>query len=399
MLPKDLHDLLERWRLKEKTYKRDIEDQILPFISNKNVVFLVGPRRAGKSVVAQRLLAKMPKTTKIRYVNLEDPSLINSLSINLMDSFAAGLGRNDTIVFDEVQLIPGWEKWVRAAVDTRKCQIIVTGSSSKLLSGEFSSSLGGRGIGFQILPFSFREFHRIRKKGLDDYLKTGGYPEVVLNPDKKEKLLESYFELALIKDIVTRHSVRDSVALRNLAFFLLTNSGKQISLKKIRATLGLSYDTIRQFLDYLESAFLIFQVPFFSHSMMDSLSRPRKIYAFDLGMQQYASKSLSEDKGHLAEAAVAIELKRRQYETFYWQNSREVDFVAKKKTNIWPINVCYSDKIPSREKDGLVEFCKKNRVSKATILYAGKTSQINIHNTEIETKNLANWLLENSNAG
>ena len=262
------------------------------------------------------------------------------------------------------------------------------------MSSEFATSLGGRGIGFQVLPFSFSEFQRVTKKGLNAYLKIGGYPEVALHPEKKEKLLESYFELALIKDIITRHDVRDPAALRNLAFYLLTNSGKQVSLKKMRVALGLSYDTIRQFLGYLEASFLVFQVPFFSFSLKESLSKPRKVFAFDLGMQQYASKSFTEDRGRLAEAAVAIELKHRGFEAYYWKNAGEVDFVAKKKTSLLPINVCYSENLPKREKEGLMEFCKKNKALKATILYPGKTSKSTEENIEIENKNLQEWLTE-----
>ncbi len=394
MLSKDLEELSDKWALKEKTYKRDIEEEIMSYVSNKNVVFLYGPRRSGKSVVARRLLERMPKTTHTRYVNLEDPKLLNSLNTDLMDSFAEGLEAKDTVVFDEVQLVKSWEKWVRKAVDTRQCQVIVTGSSAKLLSSEFATSLGGRGIGFQIMPFSFSEFHRITGKGLEEYLKIGGYPEVVLNPGKKEKLLESYFELALIKDVITRYKIRDSAALRNLAFYLLTNSGKQFSLKKTRSALGLSYDTIRQFTEHLENAFLVFQVLFFSYSMKESLTKPRKVYAFDLGMQQYASKSFTEDKGRVAEAATAIELKRRQFETYYWKGKKEVDFIAKKKTQISPLNVCYSEKLPKREAESLAEFCKKTKTKKATILYNGKTQKSELEGLEIETKNISEWMLE-----
>src|SRR3989344_7937087 len=244
------------------------------------------------------------------------------------------------------------------------------------------------------MPFSYREFLRITKRGFEDYLSTGGYPEVALNPEKKEKLLESYFELALIKDIITRYKIRDSAALRNLAFYLLTNSGKEFSLKKIRAALGLSYDTIRQFIEYLEASFLVFQVPFFSYSFKESLSKPRKIFAYDLGMQQYASKSFTEDKGRLAETAVAIELKHRKFETYYWKNSREVDFIAKEKTDVLPINVCYSEKLPKREKEGLIEFCRKSRTKKAIVLYNGKASSTAEENIEIQNINIREWLAE-----
>ena len=137
MLPANRKELLEKWSFREKTFERDIENDILPYISNKNVVFLYGPRRSGKSVVAKRLLARMSKNTITRYVNLEDPKLANFLNIEIMDEFTSDLKANDTIVFDEVQLINGWEKWVRKAVDTRQCKVIVTGSSAKLLSSEF----------------------------------------------------------------------------------------------------------------------------------------------------------------------------------------------------------------------------------------------------------------------
>ncbi len=389
-----MQELLEKWTSKEKTFKRDIEDKILPFISNRNVVFLYGPRRAGKSVVAKRLLDCMPRQSATRYVNLEDPKLANSLNTGLMEEFASDLEANDTIVFDEVQLINGWEKWVRKAVDTRQCKVIVTGSSAKLLSSEFATSLGGRGIGFQILPFSFSEFKRITKKRFEKYLKTGGYPEVVLNPEKKEKLMETYFELTLIKDVITRYNIRDSYALRNLAFYLLTNSGKETSLKRIRKTLGLSYDTIRQFIEYLEASFLIFQVPFFSYSLNESLVRQRKIYAFDLGMQQYASKSFTEDNGRLAEAAVAIELKNRNYELFYWKGGREIDFIAKKKMQLVPINVCYAKKLPEREFQGIIEFCKAKKLKQAKILYTGKQSKKSVSDVDISIGNIEEWFVK-----
>src|SRR3989304_5954111 len=100
MFSRDLEELLQKWASKEKTFKRDIEDEILPFLSNKNVVFLYGPRRSGKSVVARRLLEKMPAHTITRYVNLEDPALIGSLNIDLLNRFSADLGAKDTIVFD-----------------------------------------------------------------------------------------------------------------------------------------------------------------------------------------------------------------------------------------------------------------------------------------------------------
>jgi uncharacterized protein len=387
-------DLLKKWKNQENTFKRDIEDEIFPFISNVNCVFLYGPRRSGKSVIAKRLLAKMPKKTITRYVNLEDPKLMELLNVDLMDVFSDGLKENDTIVFDEVQLINGWEKWVRRAVDNKQCQVIVTGSSAKLLSGEFATTLGGRGIGFQVLPLSFSEFYRVTKKSFEDYLKLGGYPEVVLNPEKKDKLLESYFELTLIKDIVTRYNIRDTASLRNLALYLLTNSGKETSLKQIRGALGLSYDTIRQFIEYLESSFLIFQSLYFSYSLKESLTKTRKIYAQDLGMQQYATKSFTSDFGKLAENAVGIELKNRGFEVFYWKGKKEVDFIARNKNEITPINVTNTNNPPEREYVGLEEFCDNFNIKNPELIFAGKTSILQKEKIKIKQINIKEWLLK-----
>jgi len=396
MLSNEINSLLKQWIKREKTFKRDVETEIIPYISNRNVIFLYGPRRAGKSIVAKRILWHEKKKSKVRYVNLEDPGFTAELNVSLMDKLAEGIGSEDLLIFDEVQIIEYWEKWVRRAVDTRQCKLIITGSSAKLLSSELATTLSGRGIGFQILPLSFREFNRVTKNSLEKYLDLGGYPEIVLNPEKKDKLLESYFELALIRDIVARYNVRDVPALRNLALYLLTNSGKETSLKQIRIALGLSYDTIRQFIAYLESSFLIMQVPFFSYSLKESLTMPRKIYAWDIGMQSYASKSFSRDMGRKIEGTVAIELRRRGYELYYWRGKKEVDFIARKKNEITPMNVCYHKILPEREFEGLIDFCQKFKLQNPQLLYLGKTMQIEKSGINIKLVNIKDWLLKSN---
>jgi len=396
MLSNEMASLLKQWIKHEKTFKRDVETEIIQYISNRNVLFLYGPRRAGKSVVVKRILWHEKKKSKVRYVNLEDPGFTAELNVSLMDKLAEGIGSEDLLIFDEIQIIEGWEKWVRRAVDNRQCKLIITGSSAKLLSSEFATTLGGRGIGFQILPLSFREFNRVTKNSLEKYLDLGGYPEIVLNPEKKEKLLESYFELALIRDIVARYNVRDVPALRNLALYLLTNSGKETSLKQIRIALGLSYDTIRQFIAYLGSSFLIMQVPFFSYSLKESLTMPRKIYAWDMGMQSYASKSFSQDMGRKIEGIVAIELRRRGYEIYYWRGKKEVDFIARKKNEIIPMNVCYHKLLPEREFEGLIDFCQKFKLQNPKLLYLGKTIQIEKRGVNIKLVNIKDWLLKDN---
>ncbi len=165
------------------------------------------------------------------------------------------------------------------------------------------------------------------------------------------------------------------------------------SLKKIRTALGLSFDTIRQFISYLESAFLIFQVPFFSYSLKESLTKQRKVYAWDVGMQSYSSRSFSPDMGRKLENTVAIELKRRGYEPYYWKGKNEVDFIARKKMEFIPINVCSETKVPEREFGGLIEFCEKMKKQEAVLLYKGETKEIDREGVTISLINCEGWLL------
>jgi len=271
--------------------------------------------------------------------------------------------------------VEGWEKWVRTVVDKKKFKIFVTGSSAKLLSSEFSTSLGGRGIGFFVLPFSFNEFKKVHKSAaIEDYLATGGYPEVVIEMDeyRRTRLLEEYFSTAIARDISSRYEVRDVPALKLLAVNVLTNSGKKFSYNKLRSMTGLSFDAIKQYLAYLEDAFIIFQVPYFSYSLKKAMEKPRKYYAYDLGLQQAVSKSFSPDLGRKAENLVAIELMRRGKEIQYYSNDYEIDFVLKEGLNITGINVCYASKVPPREQKGLDEFKKKHK--KAETLLIDKNS-------------------------
>jgi predicted AAA+ superfamily ATPase len=279
------------------------------------------------------------------------------------------------VFLDEVQNVDGWEKFVRMAVDRKDLKIILTGSSAKLLSSEFASSLGGRGLGFRVMPFSFKEFRRaLRGGGLKAFLEIGGYPEVVLekSAEKRRKLLLEYFETAIIRDIVGRHQVRDVPTLRSLAIYVLTNSGKSFSYNKIRAMTGLSFDAIKLYLSYIEDALLSFQVPFFSYSLKKALEKPRKYYAYDTGLQAAISKSFSPDYGRRAENAVAIELIRRNKELQYYSEKHEVDFVVKEGMDVSAMNVTFSEDAASREEKGLEEFSREFKIKKGVLLKGSK---------------------------
>jgi len=378
------------WRKRPETgIPREVTEGAWPFVGRPEVTYFYGPRRAGKTFVCYQLLDRLSNKygrESCLYINFEEPSFSGMLNTQLITDIAAHFrtvfGKKPRFIFlDEVQNVPQWEKWVRAAVDKKEHKVFVTGSSAKLLSSEFSTSLGGRGVGFMVLPFSYREFKTASPKStFGDYLERGGYPAVVLENDdrKRIRLLEEYFETAIARDIASRYDVRDVQTLKTLAVYTLTNSGKLFSYNKLRAMTGLSFDAIRDYLSYLEDAFVVFHTPSFSYSLKKAMQKPRKYYAYDLGMKSAISKSYSPDLGRNAENAAAIEFVRRGKEIQYYSNDYEIDFVVKEGLKLSAVNISYSDLPPERERKALDSF-KQEHKRAATLL--------------LDKKRLEKWIL------
>ena len=373
---------------------REVAQKAWEMLGGQEALYFYGPRRAGKTTVCAQLLCRLSKKfgeESCLFINFEEPAFSGMLTPALIDDV---LSHHEMVhkkmprflFLDEVQNVSGWEKWVRSATDKGEFKVFVTGSSAKLLSSEFATTLGGRGLGFLVLPFSFCEFRQaLPDATLEDYLQIGGYPAVVLekNRQTRMRLLEEYFETAISRDIAARHQVRDVPTLKTLALYVLTNSGKLFSYNKLRAFTGLSFDAIKMYLSYLESAFVIFSVPSFSYSLKKAMEKPRKYYAYDVGLAAAVSKSYSPDFGRKAENLVAIGLVRMGREPQYYSDKTEVDFVVKDGLKPVGINVCYLEKPPARERAALEEFSAAHKNAK-TVLIAGK-------------KALGEWLKETGN--
>jgi predicted AAA+ superfamily ATPase len=372
------------WGNKPQTgIPRDITARALSLMGGPEAAYFYGPRRAGKTTACYQIILALSKrhgAHSCLYVNFEEPAFIGHLEPGLIQDIverhAQEFKKPPKYVFlDEAQNAPGWEKWVRSEVDAKGIKPIVTGSSAKLLSSEFATTLGGRGLGFLTLPFSFSEYMRaVRGATLSGYLHTGGYPAVVLekNPERRALLLEEYFEGTISRDIAARYAVRDVSTLRTVAAYVLTNSGKQLSYNGMRSLTGLSFDTIRLYLSYLEDAYLAFQSPHFSYSMKKAMEKPRKYYAYDTGLQEAISRSFSPDLGRRAENAVAIELVRRGFSPQYYSNGFEVDFVVKEGLRPHAMNVCMDEKPPQRETASLSKFSSLHRKASTKLIFGEK---------------------------
>ncbi len=340
--------------------RRGITDEIMSFIGRPEVLVLTGMRRCGKSTIMYQLIetlvARGIKRQEILFVNFDEPALNASRGTELLEDIYIAFRTKMSptghvyLFLDEIQNVPGWEKWVNARLKTEDVDIIVSGSSAQLMSREIATLLTGRNITFRIFSLSFGEFlhfrnveidlssplswekkrHQISNE-LDNYLLWGALPEAVLAADDlhRRKLLNQYLDDILFKDVVIRHQIRDARLLRDMAIFLLTHTACRITLQALRKTFAISLDMARSYLSYLEEPYLINEVRGYARSLKAQQVSARKIYAGDLGMRQVASLTKSEVMSRLEETAVFHKLEQKGQQLFYWnERNKEIDFLV-----------------------------------------------------------------------
>ncbi|MEM2948267.1 MAG: ATP-binding protein [Candidatus Anstonellales archaeon] len=392
---------ISRYVGKEREHLRMIEK----FIEEREIITLSGPRRSGKSTTMYQLMNKIARKEgmeSILYVNFEDPVFLPYLSPKLLDAIYVAYketvnpSKKTYMFLDEIQNIPGWEKWVRACYDKNEnIKFIISGSSSKLLSSEFSSLLTGRFVNFEVFPLSFKEFlgfkdmalpKKILKNDeikmryfLNEYFEFGGFPEVVLKKDKEVKraILSQYFDSMIMKDVVERYKIRDVLSMKQVAVFGMTNISREFSFNTLRKTLKISLDAARDYMNYLEQAYILFQIPYFSYSIRESMVRNRKLYSVDVGIRNIVSRSFTPDKGWIAENIVYSHLRRNKKEIYYWRGKGEVDFVVK-DTTLLPINVTYAEKSPEREEAAILEFFDRFKAKEGIIVSDSEEREKNV---------------------
>ena len=338
-------------------------EQQLPMIQKK-IHTIIGMRRTGKTYfMLQRiheLLVEGVPLTQILYVNFEDDRLLplsHEKLVAVIDAFYAKFPENHQqtchLLLDEIQNVSDWALVIRRFFDKKKVKIYLGGSSSKLLSKEISTSLRGRSIATEIWPYSFTEYlsakevsippHFSKKyydqllQHLKHYLMEGGFPEVfgASLPDRI-RVLQEYVNVVIFRDIIERHNVRYSSVIRAMIANLLKNVGTAFSTNKLYQTLktqgfSTSKDTLYEYLDHIEDAYLVFCVPLFSESIRQQQTNPKKTYAIDTGLARAEVMSLSDNIGHAFENLVYLDLRRQGKTVYYYltESRYEIDFVAK----------------------------------------------------------------------
>ena len=332
---------------------------------------VVGMRRSGKTAFLHqirraKLAGGMPRE-RLPYVSFEDEQLAGlqagDLDVMIEEYYRRypALRQQETVSFclDEIQLVPGCEQFLRRVLDSEKVEIFLSGSSAALLSREVATPMRGRAWEVLIHPLSFEE--ALLQRGLPvperpdflsarerstiehafmDYLRSGGFPEAQgLAEPVRLKLLSDYVDVALLRDVMERHSVSQAVGLRFLVRHLLGNAAGKFSAEKLYATLRsqglhIAKDTVHELIAHLEDCFLVRTVWIEADSERKRMVNPRKAYPVDPGLIPIFERVSSAETGPALETAVLIELERRGRTVTYLRTpeGREVDFLARGAT-------------------------------------------------------------------
>ncbi|EHQ36591.1 ATP-binding protein [Methanoplanus limicola] len=377
-------EMLKTGIIREKYFLK-----IRKYLDTGEILVLNGVRRSGKTTILfqtvdELVLKRGVSPEKILFVNCDDPLLLefeNPLE-TVIDTYRKDVYAGDDawLILDEVQSIDGWERWIKSYYDRKMFKIIISGSSSYLMDSGLSALLSGRYLPVSVYPLDFSEY--LMFKGFDysdtpvalasdkykimnylsDYLKSGGFPQVVLQDDDEMRndYLRVYYDSIVYRDIVRIQNVRNQKALSSLLMYFFSNFTSVYSYKNLSDVLQIDNNTIHDYIHFAEMAKILFEVRYFSYSLKAQERNQKKIYCIDNGLRNSVSFAFSKDVGRLAENLVFVELMRRGFSPYYWKKpgtGKEADFVIKKRDgSLQAINVTYTDDIKERETAGLIEF-------------------------------------------
>lgn len=365
--------ILAEWKGKNlpQPIPRDVNLQDYLNMKINKIIVLNGFRRVGKTYILYGLannLLKSNSREEIVQINFEDeriPVKTEFLSRILPVADEIFSKKIKFLFLDELHNMPNWGKWLRRVYDNRDMRIFVSGSSSKMSEKEIPTELRGRFLEVKVFPLSFKEFLEFKKlsfdlktlsyseekplalKALTEYLTYGGLPEIVLEDEnKKFELAQSYYATVIRRDIAERYNIKNEESLKALLKLLLDSKEFSISkahnsLKSLGLKIGKS--TLQKYVSYIENSYFAFTQPIFSYKIKDQIQYPKKIYFIDNAFINSISTRFTNNLGRLYENLVAIEIRRRKKESYYWKNieKEEVDFVIKENAKISQlIQVC-----------------------------------------------------------
>ena len=327
------------------------------------VKILVGVRRCGKSTILEMLREDLIKsgiadnhiisksyTSEELDSDITDKQMYDDITSEIIDD------DKYYILLDEVQEVDGWEKAVNSLMENRNTDIYVTGSNSKLLSGEISTYLTGRYVSIPVYTLSFAEYLTFKKEGdssikelLNEYLRFGGFPIIALGDfDEKSayQIVEGIYNSVITADIARRHKIRNYDMFNRVVRYIVENVGKTFSANSISKFMKsegreISVETVYNYLEWLEKAFIIYRCRRYDLQGKSVLKTQEKFYLADSSLKYCIMGFNYKSIASMMENVVYFELLRKGYEVYIGKNyTKEIDFVATKRDERIYVQVC-----------------------------------------------------------
>lgn len=330
--------------------------RIRPFINTELIKVFTGIRRSGKSVMLELVKNELKKSgvsdKNFLCINFEQFSNSELLDAKILHKriveFQKSADGKIYLFFDEIQEVDGWEKCINSCRVDFDCDIYITGSNAKLLSGELATYLAGRYVEFVIYPFSFAEFlemNRQKNSQIDKsacftaFLKTGGMPFLAnfLGDDSaKNQYLMDIYNSVVLKDVVKRNNVRDVDTLERIIAYAFSNIGHIFSATSLSKYFksekrNISHDTILNYLKFCADAFLIYKISRYDLEGKKVLTVNEKYYCADHGLREAVFGKNTQNIDQILENIVCLELLRRNFKVFVGKKDEsEIDFIAER---------------------------------------------------------------------
>jgi len=405
---------------REKIINRLIpNEKLIQLFKHPNILAIIGVRRSGKSICSTLIL----QGKKYGYINFDDERIINIKPEELdqvLQAFYELYGSDlEYIILDEIQNVEKWELFTNRLRRTKK--VIVTGSNSKLLSGELATHLTGRYLDFTLYPFSFEEVLELQdikpikedfystkkiseiKEKLRSYISLGGFPEAY--KFGKTMLIKTYEDI-IQKDILLRYKIKNKATFKELAKYLVSNFSNEITYTKLKDLTSIkNVHTIKNYVSYLSTAYLVIILERFSFKLKNQTIAPKKIYCIDTGIINSVAFKFSEDFGRIMENVVVVDLFRRKScwtpdtEVYYWKDhqQQEVDFVIKKGLKVEQLiqvtSISERNELKKQEYASLVKASDELHCKNLLVITWDYESKETIDGKEIEFIPLWKWLL------
>lgn len=380
------------------TFQDSLPTDVLPRelslpIDSKKIITVPGVRRCGKSslllLVINQLLNKEITKEHILFLYFDDERL--QFNANNLDEILQAYRelypniplRDVYMFFDEIQMADDWQPFIRRVYEQECKNIFITGSNSRMLSSELSTSLRGRTLQYEEFPLSFKEYCQFTKidtnyyvaanqakiiNAFKEYLKFGGFPEIALSQEiYKERILQEYFFVMLYKDLIERYEIKNPAPVRYFIKRIMANLTKPTSINRIYNELksqgvSIGKNTLYDLIEQTEAIYLFFSLTKYSLSLIKENSGDKKYYCIDTGLRHILLNSQSEDNGKLLENAVFLHLRRTllpQESIHYYKEKKECDFLITDQMQVtqliqvsWDI---HDQETRQREIDGLLE--------------------------------------------